>query len=175
MSTQSDTGAELREDKRAPRGGELILPLLALVFTLYYISTIIDSPWTAQVNAVLIGSILLVVIALFFVRFGIEFLRGEASFGIGNLLKPYDQIKIRLCYIGIILAYLMAIENGVGFTISTFLFLASSMMLLNKGKNKRFTLLLATALSLVGYGVFIVAFETRFPAGPFELMMKGLM
>lgn len=175
MSTQSDTGTGLKEDKRKPRGAELILPLLALIFTLYYISTIIDSPWTAQVNAVLIGSILLVVIAIFFIIFGLEFIRGESSFGLGNLLKPHGQIKTRIAYIGIILAYLMAIENGLGFTISTFLFLTTSMMLLKKGKDKGFTLMLATALSLVGYGVFIVAFETRFPTGPFEHMMKGLM
>ncbi len=37
--------------------GELILPVGALAFTIYYIFTVIESPWTAQVNAFMVGSI----------------------------------------------------------------------------------------------------------------------
>ena len=51
-------------------GAELIIPVAALVFTLYYFSTIIDSPWTAQVAAAFIGTILiaLVFVILAYVR-----------------------------------------------------------------------------------------------------------
>ena len=40
-------------------GAQLIIPVAALAFTLYYFSTIINSPWTAQVSAFFIGSILI--------------------------------------------------------------------------------------------------------------------
>ena len=40
-------------------GPDLIIPVAAILFTLYYFSTIIDSPWTAQVSAFFVGSILL--------------------------------------------------------------------------------------------------------------------
>jgi len=165
---------EPKDTDRKALGGELILPVLALVFTLYYFSTIINSPWTAQVNAFMVGSILIVVIALFLILVGLDVARGKASFGLGKLLHPYDLLPPRLVYIALIIAYLLAIEWGAGFTISTFLFLACSMMLLNKGRKKAFIIGLSAGLALIGYGVFIVAFETRFPVGPFEKLMQGV-
>ena len=47
--------------------GELILPFCALLFTLYYFSTVIESPWTAQVNAFMVGSVLIGVVVIFFI------------------------------------------------------------------------------------------------------------
>ena len=61
----------------------------------------------------------------------------------------------------------------LGFTITTFLFLNMAMLLLSGGKKKRFIFFLSTILALGGYFLFIVAFKTRFPAGPFETLMKG--
>ena len=47
------------------------------------------------------------------------------------------------------------------------------MLLLSEGKKKRFIFAISLSLSLGGYLLFIVAFKTRFPAGPFENFMKG--
>ena len=51
------------DPKDPPRqlGGELVIPVLAVVFTLYYFSSIWNSPWTAQVSAFMVGGILLLV------------------------------------------------------------------------------------------------------------------
>ena len=161
-------------DKPVSLGGELIIPVLAIVFTLYYFSTVMDSPWTAQVNAFLVGSVLITVILIYFVTVARRVIKKEADLKLGKLLEPYSILPTKLIYIGLIIAYLIGIE-WLGFTLPTFLFLASSMMLLNEGKNKIFTLILAAVLSLIGYGVFIVAFETRFPVGFFEKFMKSVM
>ena len=48
--------------------GELIIPVFGVVFTTYYFSTIIDSPWTAQVNAVMVGLVLFLICTIFFIR-----------------------------------------------------------------------------------------------------------
>ena len=63
----------------------------------------------------------------------------------------------------------------LGFTLSTFLFLASSMMLLSRGRRKGFILLLATILSIGGWLLFVYAFHIRFPEGPFEMLMAQVM
>ena len=39
------------EGERRQIGGELVIPALAFGFTLYYIGTVLDSPWSAKVNA----------------------------------------------------------------------------------------------------------------------------
>ena len=47
--------ASMRNGKEKRQiGGELIIPVLALIFTLYYISTVINSPWSAKVNAYMV-------------------------------------------------------------------------------------------------------------------------
>ena len=58
-----DTGNKNLERKSI--GSELIIPVAALLFTIYYFYTIIDAPWTAQVAAFIVGSILIVLIMFF--------------------------------------------------------------------------------------------------------------
>ena len=45
--------------------------------------------------------------------------------------------------------------------------------MLSDFEKKRFIIFLAITLSVGGYLLFIVAFETRFPEGPFEIFVKG--
>ena len=46
-------------------GSQLIIPIAAILFTIYYFYTIIDAPWTAQVAAFIVGSILILLVVLF--------------------------------------------------------------------------------------------------------------
>ncbi len=49
------------------------------------------------------------------------------------------------------------------------------MLLLGNGQKKGLIVSLSAILSLAGWALFIWAFDTRFPAGPFENLMKGLL
>jgi uncharacterized membrane protein YeiB len=53
-------------------------------------------------------------------------------------------------------------------------FLCGAMLILNGGRRKRLVALLSAALALSGYLLFVVAFETRFPRGPFENLMRSI-
>jgi len=159
--------------QRRAIGGDLIIPIAAVAFTLYYFSTIIDSPWEAQVNAFFVGSILIVLVAIQLVRMGRELLGGEANLGLGPLIPPRAILPKRLALLALTIGYVVVIE-WLGFTLTSFLFLASAMALLNDGRRPALTLGLAAALSLGGYVLFIVAFQTRFPAGPLENLLGAL-
>ena len=155
-------------------GGELVIPIIAVGFTLYFFSSIWNSPWTAQVSAFMVGGILLLVCAIFFVRAGMWLVRGEGTLGVGNLFTMDD---IRTGRIGLLLttiAYVMFIDT-LGFTLMTFLFLAVSMLILAKGKNAGFITMVSAAMALTGWAVFIWAFDTRFPRGWFETTMKAVL
>ncbi len=155
-------------------GSELIIPAAAFFFTLYYFYTIIDAPWTAQVAAFIVGSILLVLILLLFVK-SIRLLRkGEGAFNFDNLIKPKSYIPKRLALLALTVAYIFVVPS-LGFTITTFVFLSGAMLVLSDFQKKRLILSLSATLSLGGYLLFIVAFKTRFPAGPFETFMKGFL
>ena len=159
---------------RKPIGGDFVIPVAALVFTLYYFSTIINSPWTAQVAAFFIGAILIALTLLFLVKSAVAIGRGEADLGMDTLIAPTGLLATRLALLAITVAYLVLIEWG-GFTITTFGFLLAAMLLLNRGRRAGFITLFALSISLGGYLIFILAFETRFPKGPFEELMQATL
>ena len=164
------------DDEGSPRrrralGGDLIIPIAAVAFTLYYFSTILRSPWEAQVNAFFVGSILIALVLILLVKLGRELAAGTASLRIGALIEPRRIAPKRLILLGLAIAYAILIP-WLGFTLTTFAFLALAMLLLNDGERAGFVLGLAATLALVGWLLFIVAFQTRFPAGPFERLME---
>jgi hypothetical protein len=155
-------------------GGDLVIPVAALAFTLYYFSTIIDSHWTAQVSAFFIGAILIVLILIFIVKSVVSLRRGDADLGMDSLLNPRSFILKRLALLGLTLGFVFLVDYG-GFTLTTFGFLTLAMLLLSGGRNKRFILILSGGLALGGYLLFILAFDTRFPDGPFEQLMERIL
>ncbi len=155
-------------------GGELVVPILAVGFTLYFFSTIWNSPWTAQVSAFLIGGILLFVCSLFFIRCAFWLSRGEGSLGFSNLFTIDDVRTGRIGLLVTTIAYVAFIDT-LGFTLMTFLFLAISMLILAKGKNPGFITMVSATMALTGWAVFIWAFDTRFPRGWFETTMQAII
>lgn len=157
-----------------PLGAELIIPVMAVIFTLYFFTTIWNSPWTAQVSTFMIGGILLFVCILFFARSALLLRRGQADFGFGGLVSRDDlrtgRLGLFLCTVG----YTVLI-NQFGFTLTTFLFMFASMTVLSKGRNIRFNAALAAGIALAGWALFIWAFDTRFPRGWFETFMKAAL
>jgi hypothetical protein len=158
---------------RKAAGGELIIPVAGLIFTIYYFTTIIDSPREAQVAAFFVGTILIGLILIFLVKTGLMFRRREVRFDLRPLITPLGINLKRLALFGLTLGYMLALPY-LGFTITTLLFLSSAMLLLQRTKRPVLALGLATGLSLAGYLLFIVAFDTRFPRGPFEELMRGI-
>ncbi|MDH3593710.1 MAG: tripartite tricarboxylate transporter TctB family protein [Rhodospirillales bacterium] len=162
------------ESKRKRIGGDLVIPLAAVAFTIYYFSTIIDSPWTAQVSAFFVGTILIVLIGILGVRSVIALKKGEADLGMETLLASRAYLSRRLGLLALTVGFIFVVD-WAGFTLTTFVFLATAMLLLSEGRNRRFILFLSAMLALAGYLLFILAFETRFPAGPFENLMKQVL
>ena len=160
-------------DEKRQLGGELIIPALALIFTLYYISTVINSPWSAQLNAFMVGSVLIFLVLLFFVLAARKVWRGEATLGCSDLLAPYGMLPKRLGFIGLTLGYLVVI-HWLGFTLTTFLFMAGSMLLLGGGRRPLVCLAAATAMAVIALVVFVILFQKRFPQGPVEYLVQAL-
>jgi hypothetical protein len=164
---------EPRPPARRAVGGDLIIPIAAVAFTLYYFLSIIDSPFEAQVNAFFVGSILLALVAILLIKLGRDLIVGNADLRLGSVIEPVGFVPKRLILLLLAIGYVAAIE-WLGFTLTTFFFLAAAMLVLNHGRRAGFVLGLAAGLALGGYVLFIVAFQTRFPAGPFERLMAAV-
>ncbi len=89
-------------------------------------------------------------------------------------MNPRSFILKRLALLGLTLGFVFLVDYG-GFTLTTFAFLTLAMLLLSEGRNKRFILILSGGLALGGYLLFILAFDTRFPDGPFEQLMERIL
>lgn len=161
------------ENKQKVVGGDLVIPVCAVAFTVYYFISIIDAPWTAQVSTVFIGSILILLVAIFLVRTLKSVRTGEARWGLGKLPLPITLIPKRLVLLGLTVGYVVLLPWG-GFTLTSFAFLYAAMLLLGGSRVRYKALWAASAFSLSGYLLFVVAFKTRFPQGPFEWLIKGL-
>lgn len=160
--------------KRRHAGGELVVPAFAVAFTLYYFSTIWTSPWTAQVGAFLIGGLLLGLCALFLARTIMAIHSGDATFTFANLVTMEDWRVGRVGLLACTVAYCWFIED-LGFTLTTFLFLFLSMVILNRGGRIGLSALVAGVMALGGWALFIWAFDTRFPRGWFEETMRTVL
>jgi len=169
-----DHGGTAGTPEKQHVGGDLVIPIAALAFTLYYFSTIINSPWTAQVSAFFVGAILIALVGIFVVKSALSLRRGEADLRMDTLVAPRAYVPKRLGLLGLTLAFIFLVQWG-GFTLTTFGFLSLAMLLLGGGRRLRLILGLSAALALGGYLVFILAFETRFPAGPFERLLAQVL
>lgn len=165
---------EQPESPRRQAGGELVIPVMAIAFTVYYFTTIIHSPWTAQVNAFLIGSILIALCLLFILKTLIRLRAGTASPGLGKLIRRDDISSGRAGLFVLTLGYIYFIDWG-GFTLTTFVYLVAAMALLNKGRRMVLITAVSALMAFGGWVLFIWLFDTRFPRGPFEEMMKALL
>jgi Tripartite tricarboxylate transporter TctB family len=154
-------------------GGELIIPVAGLLFTVYYFSTILESPWTAQVSAFFVGAILIALILAFLVKTASDWRSGAVDFKAGSIAEPLALMPKRLVLLGLTIGYIFVISY-LGFTITTFLFMVTAMSLLSNGKRLTFIVGLSVAVAVAGWALFILAFEIRFPAGPFEWLMKSI-
>ena len=150
--------------------GELVIPVLALLFTLYYFYSVHDAPWTAKVSTYLIGVIL---IGLVLVFLGLFFRRARlAGWRPSLLIEPRALIAKRLALLGLTIAYIVVLDWG-GFTLSTFGFMFLAMWVLGGRRIVHRALLLSALCAVSGYVLFIAIFATRFPAGPFEQLMSN--
>lgn len=165
-------------EARKPVGADLVIPVAAVAFTIYYFASIWNAPWEAQVAAFLIGSILLGLVAIFLLRTARELVSGEADLSFRPLYEPGYIVPRRLALLVLTFGYLIGIEY-LGFTLVSFLFLFLGMTVLSEARGDMREIMkyltVSAILSLGGWLLFIVAFDARFPAGPFETLMERLL
>lgn len=159
----------MQDDGNRPRhaaGADLIIPVAASLYAVYYVWSVWDFPPEAQRSGIFMASLLLGLSALFFLRTIIRLARGRARWDFATILGPEEGRGSRAAFFGLILGYLLIVAWG-GFTLTTFLFLALGSYVSGLRPFRR-ALVFAAAGALGGWLFFIVILKTRFPRGPFE-------
>ena len=154
-------------------GADCVVPALALAFAVYFFVDIADLAWEAKANGVLIGTILVVLIAIQGVRLGLQLARGGGRFDFESLLGPRDALPARLALVGITIGFIVAVP-WLGLTLTLFLSMGAALRVMGlKSWNKNLLISLIVAAS--AWGLFIALLETDMPHGPVEVLLSKML
>jgi hypothetical protein len=163
-----------RTGRKRPLGGELIIPVAAITFAIYYTSTVWELAWQANAVGLSVGSGIVILLVILGVRFAREWARGEANFSLGEVAYPLSLLVRRLAILAAATGFILVMPY-LGFTLSMFMFLVVGVMVLSGFEQLKWGIVLALAVSLGGYLLFIVFVGARFPQGPVERLLSFLV
>lgn len=150
---------------------ELVVPALATVFAIYYLITIQDIPFLAQMYGGGISFLLMFLCAVVTVRVVVRIIRSKgvaekASFsGVVKTVRTYKKT------IGLIvgIALYIILLPYLGYPLVSFLFVAGIAYMLGVKKIPQ-VLLIALGVTVIGYLLFIVFLQVRIPTGPLRYL-----
>ena len=154
---------------KTPRGADLVIPALGLGFAIYFFFSIAGLGWEAKANGLLIGTILVVLIALQVSLTIKELAQGHASLGIGQLWRPREALVKRLGLVLVTIVFIATLK-WLGLTLGLYLSLLASLLLM--GVRSRIALIcVPLAIAAAAYLMFIVLLQSDFPHGPVEKLL----
>jgi hypothetical protein len=163
----------VEKERNASVGADLVIPALALAFAVYFFIDIADLAWEAKANGVLIGSILVLLIAIQLARLGLQLARGEGRLGFEALLGPREALPARLGLVAVTIAFI-ALVPWLGLTLTLFLAMAAALRAMGLRKPKTI-LIISFVVAASAYGLFIALLDTDMPHGPVEQLMGKLL
>src|SRR4051812_43067180 len=159
-------------EKRLALGAELVLPVIAFAFAIYFLVSTADLQWEAKANGVIIGGLLVGLLALQFVRSAVAYLRGRADLSFGALLQPRDVFYKRLGMMAITIA-LVATVPWLGVGLGLFFSLAAALLVMGV-RGVLHALLVAFLVALTCSVLFTVVLDSGLPRGPVEHLLLSV-
>ena len=159
--------------RKRPLGGELIIPVSGALFAIYYSYTVWELAWQANAVGLSIGSAMAVLLVVMAVRFAREWARGEADFSLGEVVYPLGTLARRAGILVAAIGFILMMPY-LGFTLSMFVFLLAGIMILSGIRQLKRGVVIALAVSIGGYLLFVVFIGARFPLGPVEHLLRPL-
>ncbi len=161
------------KEKKKHYGADLVIPVLAVAFTVYFLATTSGMEWEAKANGVFVGWLLIALTAVQAVRMGIGYARGRGDFGFGPLVAPRDAMKKRLGMMAITIAFVATVPwLGVG--LGLFVALAAGFAVMGVQGWKRI-LVVSFSMAMVCSVLFNVALDTGLPRGPVENLIHRVL
>jgi len=157
---------------KAPLGADLVIPALALAFAGYFFVSISDLAWEAKANGVLIGGVLAALVAVQFLRVGLQVWVGAANLGFERLLLPHHALAKRIGMVALTALFIFSMD-WLGLTLALFLATAAALYLMGVRK-RRHLFWIPFWVAVFAYVMFIAVLDAEFPRGPVELLLARL-
>ena len=160
-------------ESRAASGADLVIPLLAGGFTIYFLYSVSGLEWEAKANGVIIGTTLLLLVAAQMVRSIVALVRGRATAGFETLLSPPDAIPKRLGMLAITIVFVATLP-WLGLALGLLAALVAALLVMGVRGWKR-VLGVAFGVTLAASLLFTVALDAGLPKGPVEKLITPLL
>jgi hypothetical protein len=163
----------VRTEHKPALGAELVIPLIAAGLTAYFLYSVSGVEWEAKANGVIIGSMLLVLIAVQVVRLGVAFAQGRASGGSGALFTPREALPKRIGMLIVTIVFVATVP-WLGLALGLFGALVAALLVMGERRWKRI-FAVAFSIALVASLLFTVALDSGLPKGPVENLVIRLV
>jgi hypothetical protein len=154
---------------RSDLGADLVIPVLALLFALYFFSDISELNWEAKANGTIVGGILVVLVVLQIGRTGLRLARGQGRLGFDRLIEPRNKLPVRIAVVGLLAVFIATIEV-TGTTLGLMGLMLTSMLVLGV-RDWRYLIGISLGVPAAVYLAFIVFLHTKLPLGPAERLL----
>jgi hypothetical protein len=162
-----------RAGGKAALGADLVIPLLALGFAVYFYFSIRDLAWEAKANGLIIGTMLVVLIAVQLARIGLALARGRGDLATDPLWQPRDVLAKRIGMVLVTIAFIASIR-WLGLTLALLLGMLASLWLMGVRKPK-VLVGVSAVVAIAAYLLFIAALDSAFPHGPIENLLEAVL
>jgi hypothetical protein len=161
-------------EKRPGLIPELIIPVGAIAFGIYYLSTVWALPFQAKVVGIYVSAAIAILSLILFVRFARDLMKGRKSLTWNGFFSgPVDEGRRW----GVLAASVLfiALMPVLGFTVALFLYVLSTVLLVGGKAKLRAALMMATGITAVGFAIFILFVKVRFPQTAVDEFLKSLV
>jgi hypothetical protein len=156
--------------QKAPLGADLVIPILALGFAIYFFWSIADLAWEAKANGVVIGAVLVGLVAVQLARIAVEVAKGRGDLRTDPLWQPRDVLFKRIGMVLVTLAFIVLLQLA-GLTLSLLVCMAAALAIM--GVRRPSTIVwISVAVSAAAYLLFIAVLDSAFPHGPIEKLFS---
>jgi hypothetical protein len=154
----------------APLGADLAIPVLAAGFAAYFFWSIADLAWEAKANGVIIGTALVVLVAIQVVRIAVQVAKGAGDLSAEPLWQPREVLGKRIGMVLVTIAFI-ALLQVLGLTLALLLAMAAALVVM--GVRKPLTVLwISAAVAAAAYILFIAVLDSAFPHGLIEKLLS---
>jgi hypothetical protein len=164
------TGA--KEGKPRALAADLVIPVAALAFTVYFFFSTRELGWEARANGLIIGTLLIILGIVQIARVAIDFVRKRGTFSFGALVQPPDIFRKRLAMLAITIVFVATLP-WLGLGIGLFAALAASFAVMGVRPYAR-VLKVSAAITVVCWIGFVVVLDVGLPQGPLERLYSHL-
>ncbi len=96
-------------DQKTPVGADLIIPVAAAAYGVYYVASVTDFPFEAQISGIVLAGVLGILVLFYFFRVARGLRSGELSLGVGQFFGPADSLPARAAFIGLIVGFIVVL------------------------------------------------------------------